>query len=180
MYFWALLISGRSVLQETTWEHLNRTKKLTGSRQCLILIESAMFWCNFSPRYTCWTTVIFLTLKDGSPQVNSLAFNNCFSYRNCFQNGVNALWKKKWVLINPFFFQKISKFCLFWIIGFCSNFTSMWSNRYQIMCEETLDFQYYQHLQRQHERVVTANLLQNWISQSGILYLPFLMLTLEV
>ena len=39
------------------------------------------------------TTVIFGTLKDGSIQINSLGSNNCFSYRNAFQNGGNALSK---------------------------------------------------------------------------------------
>ena len=43
------------------------------------------------PSYMCRTTVIFVTQKDGSLQINSLASNNCFSYRNVFQKGVNAL-----------------------------------------------------------------------------------------
>ena len=37
--------------------------------------------------------VIFGTLEDGRLEINSLALNNCFSYRNDFQNGVNALSK---------------------------------------------------------------------------------------
>ena len=37
-----------------------------------------------------------------SLQINSLALNNYFSYRNGFQNGVNAL--SKMVLKNAFFF----------------------------------------------------------------------------
>ena len=40
-----------------------------------------------------WTTVIFGTLKVGSQEINSLALNKCFSYRNVFQYGVNALSK---------------------------------------------------------------------------------------
>ena len=36
---------------------------------------------------------MFETLKDGSFQINSLVSNNCFSYRNVFQTGVNALLK---------------------------------------------------------------------------------------
>ena len=73
----------------------------------------------------CRTTVIFRTLKGGSLQINSLALKNCFSYRNVFQNGVNAL--SKMVLKNPGFCQKNSKFCIFRTIRFCSNFTSMLS-----------------------------------------------------
>ena len=57
-----------------------------------MLIGSAMFNATFDrPCYTCQTSVIFGTLKDGSLQINSLALNHCFSYRNVFQNGVNAL-----------------------------------------------------------------------------------------
>ena len=40
--------------------------------------------------YTCWTTLVFRTLKDGSLQINSLALNNCVSYRIVFLNGVNT------------------------------------------------------------------------------------------
>ena len=36
---------------------------------------------------------IFGTLKDGSLKLSSLALNNCLSYRNVFQNGVNVLSK---------------------------------------------------------------------------------------
>ena len=45
-----------------------------------------------------WTIVLFGTLKDGSLQIITLTSNNCFSYRNVFQNGVNAF----------FFYQKCS------------------------------------------------------------------------
>ena len=43
-------------------------------------------------------------LKDGSLQSNSLAFNNCFSFRNIYQNGVKAL--SKIAFKNPVFCQK--------------------------------------------------------------------------
>ena len=33
----------------------------------------------------------FGTLKDGSLETYSLALNNCFSFRNVFQNDINAL-----------------------------------------------------------------------------------------
>ena len=35
----------------------------------------------------------FWTLKDGTLEINSLALNNCVSYSNIFQNGVNAYSK---------------------------------------------------------------------------------------
>ena len=62
-------------------------------------------WCNFNPGYNlkCRTTVILCTLKDGSLQ-NSLALNSCFSYRNVFQNGVNALSKMVFKKMCFFFF----------------------------------------------------------------------------
>ena len=52
-------------------------------------------YCNFKLGFTCRITVIFGTLKDGSLLSDTLASNICFSYRNMFQNGVNALSKKK-------------------------------------------------------------------------------------
>ena len=50
-------------------------------------------YCNFKIGFTCRITVIFGTLKDGSLLINALASNICFSYRNMFQNGVDALTK---------------------------------------------------------------------------------------
>ena len=50
-------------------------------------------YCNFKIGFTCRITVIFGTLKDGSLLINTLASNICFSYRNIFQNGVDALPK---------------------------------------------------------------------------------------
>ena len=52
--------------------------------------------------------MIFETLKDGSLDTSSLASNNCLSYRNVFQNGVNAL--SKMVKKTPIFLSKSSKF----------------------------------------------------------------------
>ena len=68
----------------------------------------------------------FVTLTDGSLEINSLALNNCFSYRNVFQNDANALSKMD--LKYPFFFllSKSSQFCEVSTIRFCSNFTGMW------------------------------------------------------
>ena len=50
-------------------------------------------YCNFKIGFTCRITVIFGTLKDGSLLINNLASNIWFSYRNIFQNGVDALPK---------------------------------------------------------------------------------------
>ena len=50
----------------------------------------------------------FGTLEDGSLEINNLALNNCFSYRNVFQNGSNAL--SKIVLENAVFCQKAQNF----------------------------------------------------------------------
>ena len=54
-------------------------------------------------------TVIFGTLKDGSLEINSLALNHCFSYRNVWQNGVKAF--SKMVLKNSVFCQKVKILC---------------------------------------------------------------------
>ena len=67
--------------------------------------------CNFKISFTCRITVIFRTLKNGSLLTNTLASNICFSYRNMFQNGVDALSK-----IVDAFLSKSSKFYLVWII----------------------------------------------------------------
>ena len=50
-------------------------------------------YCNFKIGFTCWITIIFGILKDGSLLNNTLASNIWFSYRNIFQNGVDALPK---------------------------------------------------------------------------------------
>ena len=125
----------------------------------------------------CWTTVILGTLKDDSLEINSLALNNCFSYRNVFQNGVYALSKK--ALKNPFFLSKSSKFRVIWTTRFCFIFTSM----------------YYKHFIRNVRRdfklpmlvlVTVAGKSFNGKFTAkidfpiGYLMLPLLMLTLEV
>ena len=68
-------------------------------------------YCNFKIGFTCRITVIFGTLKDGSLLINTVASNICFSYRNMFQNGVDALSK-----IVDAFLSKSSKFYLVQII----------------------------------------------------------------
>ena len=50
-------------------------------------------YCNFILCYMCWIMVIIGTLKDGSHLIDIFASSNCFSYRNIFQNGVDALSK---------------------------------------------------------------------------------------
>ena len=68
-------------------------------------------YCNFKIGFKCRITVIFGTLKDGSLLIHTLASNICFSYRNMFQNGVDALSK-----IVDAFLSKSSKFHLVGII----------------------------------------------------------------
>ena len=68
-------------------------------------------YCNFKIGFTCRITVIFGTLKDGSLLNNTLASNICFSYRNTFKNGVDALPK-----IVDAFLSKSSNFHLVQII----------------------------------------------------------------
>ena len=68
-------------------------------------------YCNFKIGFTCRITVIFRTLKDGSLLINTLASNICFSYRNIFQNGIDALPK-----IVDAFLSKSSNFHLVRII----------------------------------------------------------------
>ena len=68
-------------------------------------------YCNFKIGFMCRTTVIFGTLKDESLLINTLASNICFSYRNMFENGVDALSK-----IVDAFLSKRSKFYLVRII----------------------------------------------------------------
>ena len=68
-------------------------------------------YCNFKIGFTCRITVIFGTLKDGSLLTNTLASNIFFSYRNIFQNGVDALPK-----IVDAFLSKSSNFHLVRII----------------------------------------------------------------
>ena len=68
-------------------------------------------YCNFKIGCTCRITVIFGTLKDGSLLINTLVSNICFSYRNMFQNGVDAFSK-----IVDAFLSKSSTFYLVRII----------------------------------------------------------------
>ena len=78
-------------------------------------------YCNFKLGYTCRITVMFGTLKEGSLLSNTLASNICFSYRNMFQNGVDALSK-----IVDAFLSKSSQFYQVRINRKCSNFASLW------------------------------------------------------
>ena len=78
-------------------------------------------YCYFKVGFTCRITVIFGTLKDGSLLFNTLTLNICVSYRNMFQNGVDALSK-----IVDAFLSKSSKFHLVRIIRKYSNFASLW------------------------------------------------------
>ena len=61
---------------------------------------------------------MFDTLKDGSLLINTLAWNICFSYRNMFEDGVDALSKivdaflsKKLKILSSSDYPKMFKFC---------------------------------------------------------------------
>ena len=85
------------------------------------IVRVCHVYCNFKLGFTCWITVIFGKLKDGSLLINILASNICFSYRNMLQNGVDALSK-----IVDAFLSKSSKSYLVRMIRKCSNFGSLW------------------------------------------------------
>ena len=63
----------------------------------------------FRPVYICRITVIFSTLKDESLLSNTFASNNCFTYGNIFQNGIDALSK----IDDAFSAKKVENFILF-------------------------------------------------------------------
>ena len=115
-------------------DNMNKTwnatmRKSTGAYRTVLRVRAVFdktvqvchVYCNFKLGFTCRITVIFGTLKDGSLLINTLASNICFSYRNMFQNGVDALPK-----IVDAFLSKSSKFYLIRIIQKCSNFASLW------------------------------------------------------
>ena len=82
------------------------------------------------------------------------------------QNGVNGLTKT--VLKNSLFSQKAQNFVHFGPYDLVQISPACDPNTYQIMFEETLDFQR-EHMYRQHRKVLLANLLQKLIFRSGIL-----------
>ena len=74
---------------------------------------------------------IFGTVKDSSLKINSLPLNNCFSYRNVLQNGVNSLSKK--VLKNSGFCSKALNCVHFGPYDLVQTSLECSSNTYQIM-----------------------------------------------
>ena len=80
----------------------------------------------------------FLTQKDGNLEINSLALNNYFSYRNVVQNGVNAL--SEMVLKNPGFCQKTQNFVYFGPYNFAQISPECGPYTCQIMYGEALHF----------------------------------------
>ena len=79
-----------------TWNHTDCYAFGQGIKATVWVFETNQVchvWCNFSPGYSCRTTVIFEMLKAGTLQIYSLALNKDFSHRNVFQNGVNSLSK---------------------------------------------------------------------------------------
>ena len=99
--FFQLLI--QSLILQTLGSKVCKGRYTKGkSMFSLRLVRSAMYGATFK----LVTTVIFVTLKDGSLQIDILVSNNCFSYRNVYQNGVKALSK----MVNYFLCQKAQKF----------------------------------------------------------------------
>ena len=130
----SLNLMGDSILSKTRNYQKNRISPQTWWRHCGVIkcaclrvraffhktVQVCHVHCNFKIGFTCRITVIFGTLKDGSLLINILTSNICFSYRNMFQNGVDALSK-----IVDAFLSKSSKFYLVRIIRKCSNFASL-------------------------------------------------------
>ena len=131
-------------------------------------------YCNFKFGFTCRITVIFGTLKDGSLLINTLASNICFSYRNMFQNGVDALSKTV-----DAFLSKSSKFYLVRIIRKCSNLLVCGTNTYQGITNDISDFRY-QRLQRQNEIPYRNINFSHLILRSSSFMFPLLLITVEV
>ena len=94
-----------------TKDNLSEQGKLKGTSGFHKTVRVCHVYCNFKIGFTCRITVIFGTLKDGSLLINTLASNICFSYRNMFQNDIDALSK-----IVDAFLSKSSKFYLVQII----------------------------------------------------------------
>ena len=106
---------------------------LIGPAESLILIGSAIFGATFI-----LVTRVGL-LKDSSLEINSFALNNCFSCKNFFQNGFNALSKMFFFFfLIHFFSSKSSKFREVLTIRFCSKFTTMWYKHFFKECMERL------------------------------------------
>ena len=123
---WTCLIQGYIIVKESKFMIKPNKRSKLGRKtacqasECRLLRVRAFFhktvrvchvYCNFKIGFTCRITVIFGTLKDGSLLINTLASNIFFSYRNIFQNGVDALPK-----IVDAFLSKSSNFHLLRII----------------------------------------------------------------
>ena len=75
--------------------------------------------------------------KNGSLKINNFPSNNCFSYRNVFQNGVNA--KSKIGLKELDFLLKSSNFVHFKLYDLVQISPACSPKTYQIIKGETLD-----------------------------------------
>ena len=109
-------------------ETLVRSSKITKLRVRAFFhktVRVCHVYSNFRIGFTCWITVLFGTLKDGSLLINTLASNICFSYSNMFQNGVDALSK-----IVDAFLSKSSKFHLVRIIRYVQILLACCTNTY--------------------------------------------------
>ena len=121
------------------------------------------YWSDLVQLLT-WLHVVdyhnFGTVKYSILKINSLPLNNCFSFRNVLQNGVNSL--SKMVLKNSIFCPIAQTFVHFRSYNLVQISQVCGPNTYQIMYRATWDFQC-QYLQLSHGRVLMANLLQKLI-----------------
>ena len=72
----------------------------------------------------CQTSVIFWTMKDGSLTINTLSIIICFTCKTSFKMTLTIY--QKWLTCYAGFLSNRSKFCVIWIIRFCSKFASLW------------------------------------------------------
>ena len=76
--------------------------------ESLLLLGSGMFGATFNLVTLVGLPYFLEHKKTGSLEIDSLALNNCFSYRNVFQNGVDTVTKM--VFKSRFFVKKLKNF----------------------------------------------------------------------
>ena len=102
---------------------VNETDKIMSLRVQAVFhktVRVCHIYYNFKLGFTCWITIIFGTLKDGSLLINTWASNICFSYRKHVPKWLRRFVKNSW---RPF--VKNSKFYPVQIIWKCSHFASL-------------------------------------------------------
>ena len=80
-------------------------------------------YCNFSPGYTCRSTVIFGTLNERNLLTNTVVYHQTIVLlQELLPKWRRRFVKNSWLL----FCQKAKNFYVVWIIRLCSNFDSLW------------------------------------------------------